>query len=234
MNYLSSKYKYFKGLVFILLLNSKRIFRKIAGKSLYYVIGDSHTLNFLHEAFIIKHIGPATAYKLSFEKSSTNSKKKVINIVNKIYKKKHINVIFVFGELDARIHIYKISMEKNIDIDILINRTVESYMNFINLIKKKFPLITIYIFNVLPQGEEGNIYKFPYYASINKRREIAEKMNKLLEKYTKRNNIKFINIYNKLIEKNGRRKKEYVFDDVHFNRKIMSYVLDCINKDNKN
>ncbi len=234
MNYLSSKCKKLKGLIFILLLNLKRIFRKITSKSFYYVIGDSHTLNFLHEAFIIKHIGPATAYKLGFEKSTTNSKEKVINILNKIYKNKPINVIFVFGELDARIHIYKVSKEKNIDVDTLINRTVESYINFVNLVKGKFPLIIIYIFNVLPQGEERNIYKFSYYASINERRKIAEKMNNLLKKYTKLNNIKFIDIYNKLIDQNGRRRKDYIFDDVHFNRKIMSYILDYITKLNEN
>lgn len=233
MNDSSNKYKNFKDRIFIFLLNLKRIFRKINGKSFYYVIGDSHTLNFTHEAFIIKHIGPATAYRLNFEKSTTNSKKIIINILNSIYKHKPINVIFVFGEIDARMHIHKVSKQKNIAVDVLINKTVESYINFINLVKEKFPLITVYIFNVLPQGEQGNVYNYPYYASLDKRKRITEKLNDSLKKYAKINNIKFIDIYNKLVDKNRMRKKKYAFDDVHFNKKIMPYVLDYINRLNQ-
>lgn len=234
MNDFYIQYKKFKAIIFFSFLNLKQGLRKILNRDIYHVIGDSHSLNFIHDAFIIHHVGPATAYKLNFEKSTTNSRKKVINILNKIYKNKPISVIFVFGELDARIHIYKIYKEKNININILIKKTIESYMDFLNLIKKRFPLINIYIFNVLPQGEEENVYKFSYYASMDKRRDIAENMNRLLVEHTRLNNIKFIDIYSKLIDRNGKRKKEYIFDDVHFNRKIIPYVLNSINTLNKN
>ena len=96
---------------------------------------------------------------MNFDKSTTNSKQKVIGILNCIYKNKPINVIFVFGELDARIHIYKTFKEKKISVDFLIQKTVESYTNFISFVKREYPLINVYIFNVLPQGEQGNIYK---------------------------------------------------------------------------
>lgn len=229
MKNLHSHYKKFKGIIFFSFLGLKQSLRKILHRNIYHVIGDSHSLNFIHDQFIIHHVGPATAYKLNFEESTTNSKKKVINILNKIYKKKPINVIFVFGELDARIHIYKISKEKNINIKTLIKKTIVSYMDFLNLIKKRFPLVNIYIFNVLPQGEERNVYKFSYYATFGKRKEIAENMNELLAKYAKLNNVKFIDIYSKLIDINGNRKKEYIFDDVHFNRKIIPYITNYIN-----
>lgn len=233
-NLFIKKYKNFKGIVFIQLLHLKRFFRIVLGKGVYYVIGDSHTLNFLHEAFIINHIGPATAYKLNFEKSTTNSKKKVLNILENIYKYKPINVIFVFGELDSRIHIFKISKEKKIDVNTLIVKTVESYIEFLKFVKKEFPLINIYVFNILPPGEEENIYNFSYYADIDKRREIAIKMNKVLQNKVDSNNYRFINIYNRLINRKGERKKKYVFDDVHFNKKIIPYILESIITLNKN
>jgi hypothetical protein len=86
----------------------------------------------------------------------------------------------------------------------------------------------------LPQGEEGNIYNFPFYAERKKRSKIAEEINKKLKEESRRNKFEFIYIYNNLIDKKGSRIKKFVFDDVHFNRKIMPFVVNFLkNLDNK-
>ncbi len=218
-------YKQIKGFIFFSFINLKRNLNKLLGKPIFYVIGDSHTLCFQHEKFIINHIGPATAYKLIFDKTTSSGKDKIIRYINKIYKNRPINIIFVFGELDARIHINKISKQKNISRIEVIKKTVVSYMNFLKFIKSKYPMLNVYVFNVLPQGEQANIYKYPFYADRNERLKIAQKVNKYLEKYSRTNRFKFIYIFDKLVDKYGNRKKEYIFDDVHFNRKIIPYVL---------
>jgi len=228
MNILFHRYKQIKGLIFFTYLKIVRKIRILINLPIYYVIGDSHTTNFLNPAFIIHHIGPATAYRLNFSKSSTHGREKVLKILKNIYKQKPLNVIFVFGELDVRIHINKTAQEKKISIANVVSSTVDSYFNFLKYIKTNFPMINIYVFNVLPQGEEGNIYNFPYYADREKRAAIAVEVNKKLEIYSKKANYKFIDIYNMLIDSKGRRKKEYVFDDVHFNRKIIKFVLEEI------
>jgi hypothetical protein len=229
MNVLIKKYKQVKGLVFFVYIKIVQIIKILRKDSVYHVIGDSHTTCFLHPLFIIHHIGPSTAYNLFFKKSTTRGKEKVIKILNKIYKNKELNVIFVFGELDTRIHINKIANEKNSSLVNVVDSTVKSYFNFLINIKSKYPLIKMYIFNVLPQGEEENIYNFPYYADRNKWVLIAGLMNDKLKEYAKNNNFKFIDIYDKLINKNGDRKKEYIFDSVHFNRKIMQFVIKELN-----
>lgn len=230
MNFFIHKYKQFKGIVFFLYLDTKRFFRILLKKPIFYVIGDSHTLCFQHEAFKIIHIGPATAYKLNFKKSTTDSREKVISILDKIYKNKSLSIIFVLGELDVRIHINKALNVNKKTLTKTIEETVIFYTNFLKFIKHRHPLLNIYIFNVLPQGEQGNIYNYPSYATRKKRIIIAEKMNKILRAYARKYNFKFIYIYNKLIDKKGDRKKEYVYDDVHFNRKIMPLVIDSISK----
>lgn len=231
MSHIYLQYKKIKGIIFFKTLEIKRFVRKIIKKPIYHVIGDSHTLCFQHESFIIHHIGPATAYRLNFEKSTIKSREKVLEIINKIYKNIPINILFVFGELDTRIHINKISNEKNISKSLVIDETIKSYMNFLKFIKKEFPLISVYVFNILPQGEEGNRYKFPFYANRQTRSKIAEEMNKKLKKSSSENKFKYIYIYDKLIDKDGNRIKKYVFDEVHFNRKIMPFVIDSL--DNK-
>jgi hypothetical protein len=226
MDILIKKYKQIKGLLFFSYIDIAFRLRVLRGMSIYHVIGDSHTTCFLHQAFIIHHIGPSTAYKLNFKKSKTRGKEKVLKILNRIYKNKELNVIFVFGELDVRIHINKAANEKNISVGKVINSTVNSYFNFLKDIKNKYPLINIYIFNILPQGEEGNIYNYSYYADRNKRSSIAVSVNNKLRINSKKENFKFIDIYDKLIDEKGNRKREYVFDDVHFNRKIMKFIAE--------
>ncbi len=229
MSHMCLEYKKIKGLIFFKTLEIKRLIRKITKKPIFHIIGDSHTLCFQHETFIIHHIGPATAYKLDFEKSTTKSREKVLKIINEIYRDKPINVIFVFGELDVRIHINKISNQKKIGIDKVILETVTRYFNFLNFVKKTYPLINIYVLNVFPQGEEKNIYNYPFYANREKRILIGKKMNKELRDFSNKNNFKFVYVYEQLIDKKGKRIKKFMFDDVHFNRKIMPFVLKSLN-----
>ena len=236
MNKLNHVYKWAKGFLFFNYINVRTYLRVFLGEKVYYVIGDSHTLCFQHEYFKINHIGPATAYKLGFKKSSTKSRDKVIKILDKLYKGKPADVIFVFGELDVRIHINKASNEKKLDTSEVINETVSSYMNFLEFVKSKYPLINIYIFNVLPQGEEENIYNYPFYANREKREKIALEMNKRLKKIAKIKKFNFISIYDHLVDGKGKRIKKFVFDDVHFNRRIMPFVvkvLDNLRKEQK-
>jgi hypothetical protein len=228
MNLFYKQYKKTKGIIFFSVLKIKRFLRKILGMDLYYVIGDSHSQNFIHDSFVINHIGPATAYKLSFEKSTTNSRRKIFEILDKIYKNKQIKVIFVFGEIDVRLHIYSVSKEKHLALNKVILNTVKSYMIFVDLVKKRYPLIRIYIFNILPQGEQENIYGFKHYADLKTRQEIVLEMNRLLKKESKAHRVNFIDIFHELINYNGERKKEYVFDEVHYNRKIMKYILSSL------
>lgn len=229
MNYFLHKYKQVKGIIFFSYLNIFTKLRILTNRDIYHVIGDSHTTCFLHPAFIIHHVGPATAYRLNYDESTTKSRKKVLKILSTLYKQKELNVIFVFGELDVRIHINKIANEKNLSINSVIRSTVESYFKFLKYVKNKYPLINVYTFNVPPQGEEENIYNYPYYASRDKRMAIAAAVNNKLKTYSKRNNFKFIDVYSKLIDKNGNRKREYVFDDIHYNRKIMQFVIKELN-----
>ena len=230
MKILLQKYKKIKAFVFFWQILLKAKFREIFKKDFFYVIGDSHVQCFQHEFFKYFHLGPSTAYKLGFKKSTTKGREKALNTIKKIYKNKRINIIFVFGELDTRIHINKAICEKKISLEKAIIKTVNSYMKFLRYVKNKFPLINMHIFNVLPQGEEKNIYNFPYYADRKKRTHIAERLNAELKKQCLENNFKFIYIYDNLIDKAKNRKKEYIYDEVHFNRKIVPFVIKEIKK----
>jgi hypothetical protein len=219
------QFKHFKNLLFTFFLTSVFRLRILLGLPVYYVIGDSHAGSFLNPVFKIYQVGPATAYRLDYENSTTKGREKVLKILNSIYKSKHLNVIFVFGEIDIRGHINKTAIKNKLPVNKVINSTVDSYFNFLQFVKSKYPLINIYVFNVLPQGEEENIYGFQFFATRDKRSAISVAMNKRLKMYANKFNYTFIDIYNYLIDGKGERIKEYVFDKVHYNKKIVKFIL---------
>jgi hypothetical protein len=76
---------------------------KVLKKPLIYVIGDSHTFSFLLQLpFIVKHLGPATAYGLGSKNKNTEKLYKILSRID-INKDK---VLLSFGEIDSRIHLF--------------------------------------------------------------------------------------------------------------------------------
>lgn len=206
--------------------------RLTLGKPVIHVIGDSHSLLFQHHLIKIHYLGAVTAFNLINNNSTSKGREKLFQAISKIRNKKDI-ILLVFGEIDCRIHIYyqhnkskgKISMRS------LIRNTAQNYIEAANEIKKLG--FQVAVFNVMPPGSQKNIYKYPYYAPWETRLKITKMMNEELNKLCKQNNIHFINIYDSLVNpdhlsEKKYRKKEYIFDSVHLNTKIVGLMMDKI------
>ena len=124
-----------KHLLFLISISLKRQYRKIFNKPLIYVFGDSHTMNLHHELFITTHVGPATAYKLFSDTSTTQAKKKINTMLDKLSKNRKYYFLFVFGEIDCRIHINKVSRSTQKPLNSVINDTVTSYISYLKNIQ---------------------------------------------------------------------------------------------------
>jgi len=198
-----------------------------------HVIGDSHALVFgKSKLFSVHHIGPATAYNLKNENSSTNSNQKLFGIIEKINEFKDI-VILVFGEIDCRIHIYYKYMmsNKTTPISELIDKTVSNY----GMVLKQLREINInfLVCGIPAAGFEENIYKYPFYASPEIRTKIFYEFNERLKNFCGKNNYKYINIYPIVSDKNGFLLQEYADDNVHLNEKIIPFIEDWLRKEYK-
>ena len=217
-------------LSFISRLNAihiKRRLRKFFHKPIIYVFGDSHAAIFQHEIFVVQGVGPATAYRLSSEKSSVQAKKKIEEYISRFPKTKSKEyILFVFGEIDCRLHIYKAHKEKKISITRVVKNTVDAYGSFLLDFRKQYPQFDILIFNVLPTGEQENIYNHRFFAVRETRIRITREMNRELESFCKKHQMVFINIFQKLIDKKGNRLKRYMLDEVHFTPEVVKFVIE--------
>lgn len=211
----------------------KKKLRIIRGQLVIHVIGDSHSLLFQDPLFDVHYIGPATAFKLDSENSITQSNRKILKILSRLNTTKNNFFILVFGEIDARIHIFKAHKERNVALEKAIKNTAEKYVVYVKKLKTLFPNIDISLFNVLPPGTQGNVYHYKYYPSRKIRFYITKEMNKYLHNASKKNGFIFIDIFNKLIDKKNNRLKKYIFDDIHYNSEIVPIIKDYLRQINK-
>lgn len=201
--------------------------RQFLGQKVVYVIGDSHTLSFQSERLIVSYIGAVTAFNLVKENSTSKGREKLFAVVNKL--KKGDKVLLVFGEIDARMHVFNQHMKskKKDSMEKIMEKVVKNYEKVINEIMGRG--IEVMVYNIVPPGNQGNIYNYPFYADWKTRLWITSVMNDMLKDMCKRNGLKFIDIYRETINSNNLteekyRLKEFIFDEVHLNDKITNLV----------
>jgi hypothetical protein len=208
------------------------IYTNILKRPTFHIIGDSHTNVFWgHIPFIVHHIGPATAYNLCKEESSTQSKDKINEILNYIHL--YDSIILVFGEIDCRIHIYYQYMrnQNSITINQIIDNTISNYSRLINEIKKKNK--NIYIYNVPPPSPDiSNHYNYPSYGTPEIRAKITEEFNSKLISMCSSMDLIFIDIYSQIADEKGLLRQKYSIDDIHLDSSVFYFIKIQLKKSN--
>jgi hypothetical protein len=202
-----------------------RVRATILGKPIVHVIGDSHIKSYIFEdPFFIHHIDQATAYNLDKQKSTTRSKAKFEKIIGGINQERDI-LLMVFGEIDARIHIYY-QYEKNrrqLEIKELIDRTIHKYGEILGrLVNAGY---TVAVHGIPPATSiKINHFQYPYYGTPQQRSEISREFNTKLRAYCSRNNMLYIDVYSATVNRQGFIKKGFAEDDIHLNKKIVPFT----------
>jgi hypothetical protein len=164
------------------------------------------------------------------DNSTTNSNKKLFTIIDKIKRKKDI-VMLVFGEIDCRIHIYYQYKKNNEKFTIteLIDRTISNY----GVVLEQLDIrdITFCVYGIPPASKQENVFDYPFYAAPEIRSKINKEFNERLKKFCKENGYKYMDIYSKVVDKNGFILEEYAADTTHLNSKIKKFVEEWLNNE---
>ena len=199
------------------------LYTRALNKPLIHVIGDSHVTPFRGSMpFLAHHLGAATAYNLIKKDSSTGSNEKLFQIIGKLGDKDI--VMLVFGEVDCRIHIYYQHKKSNgkHSVGELIDRTISNYGEVLAQLKQRG--VNFCIHSISPATEVGNEYIYPFYGTPEIRSQINGMFNEKLRLFCEKNGYIFIDIYDRVADKNGLILKEYAGDKIHLNKKAVKLV----------
>jgi len=197
-------------------------------RAVIHVIGDSHLRPFIFKRpFSLHHISQATAYNLNKDSSFSQSKRYLNSFLPAINKQRDV-LLLVFGEIDARVHIF-LQYEKNnekISIERLIEATVEKYGETIRRLKAEGFAVCVH--GIPPAARKDFESNLPFLGSPEQRSQISRDFNRKLGALCRRSGVTFIDMQSIAADENGFMKKEYAADEVHLNTKIVSFARDKI------
>ncbi len=197
-------------------------------RAVIHVIGDSHLRPFIFKRpFSLHHISQATAYNLNKDNSFSQSKRYLNSFLPAINKERDV-LLLVFGEIDARVHIY-LQYEKNnekISIERLIEATVEKYGETIRRLKDEGFAVCVH--GIPPAARKDFESNLPFLGSPEQRSQISRDFNRKLGALCRRSGVTFIDMQSIAADENGFMKKEYAADEVHLNTRVVSFARDKI------
>ena len=176
-----------------------------------HTVGDSHSY-YGWSGIIHHHLGPVLCY--SFGKDKLNK----CDIRNFDIKDGD-TVIFCFGEIDCRCHIYK-HITDTITYQDIINDIVIDYFEAIDLNISISPikLKTICVYNVVPPVQKYITVEnssFPYLGSDEERKQYVLYFNEKLKEKCIEKNYLFFDIYDNYTDENGFLRKDLSDNNVH-------------------
>jgi lysophospholipase L1-like esterase len=205
-----------------------RLRARLFNSSIIHVIGDSHVKPFIYKCpFLVEHISQATAHNLVKEHSFTRSAEFLRLFLSKINKKRDV-VFLVFGEIDARVHIYLQygKSGKTVSIDTLLDRTVERYGLAITRIKQDGFAVCVH--GIPPAASKEFITALPFAGNARERSVISRKFNEKLGDLCKSIDVPYVDIQSIASDEKGFIKKFYLADEVHCNSRIVPFTRRAI------
>ena len=193
-----------------------------------HTMGDSHVMPFIYRCpFLVHHISQATAHNLIKAGSFTRSSEYLALFLTKVDKKRDV-VVLVFGEIDARVHIYLQygKSGKTLSIETLIDSTVARYGLAIQRIKDEGYAVCIH--GIPPAASKEFITALPFAGKARERSEISRIFNQKLKAFCQGIDVPYIDIQSIASDSKGFIKKHYLADEVHCNSRIVPFTRKTI------
>lgn len=202
-----------------------------------YCIGDSHSNIFsghnkMQPIWPISHkdllaglrafrVGPALAYNLVNENSTTGGRKKILSILDEI----PINskILLCFGEIDCRKHIVKQAEKQSVSIDSVAQKVAQNYIKFAKeLIKTGYKVC---ILAATPTTKYDLSRTQMSYGTYAQRYEATSALNKYLEIYCEEDSLIFANPNALLLTRTKTPKIRYYVDSIHLSQFALPIIL---------
>jgi len=171
--------------------------------------------------FKVYRLGAVLAYNLMSFDTKEMGREKLLDLVPKL--EGGSDLLLCFGEIDCRCHIIKQAEKQKRPVDAIVDDCADNYFKVVDeLLASGFSVI---IWGVIPSAESTN-KEYPTYGSMVERNNCSHKFNMALEQRCKARQIKFVSIFDRLVDKSNRTRIEYYFDAIHLGQAAMPLAIE--------
>lgn len=163
------------------------------------------------------HIGPAIAYNVGKYGTTVKAREK-IDFLCKHFISKEERILFSFGEIDLRFHVFKYTEQLNIDYKIVIDSILKKYMEFLFEYNNDYD---VWVWGPIPSQKDEwySNFSFPCTGTEIQRNMATAYFNEELEKLCQEKGIKFLTIFPDLVTEDYKTREEYISDGCHLSQK---------------
>ncbi|MEI6186791.1 MAG: SGNH/GDSL hydrolase family protein, partial [Dehalococcoidia bacterium] len=168
-----------------------------------HTIGDSHVMPFIYKCpFLVHHISQATAHNLVKSGSFTRSSEYLALFLTRVNKQRDV-VFLVFGEIDARVHIYLQygKSGRSVSLDTLIDNTVARYGLAIQRIRDEGYAVCVH--GIPPAASKEFITALPFTGKASERSVISRVFNEKLRTFCQATDVPYVDIQSIASDQNG-------------------------------
>jgi hypothetical protein len=170
-------------------------------------------------------LGAVLAYSLATLNTKEQGREKMLEIIGSLPARS--TLLLCFGEIDCRCHLLKQSKENNRELKEVVGECVRRYFTVIDeLIALKF---NVMLWNAVPTSEDNNP-EYPIYGTEAARNKTTLMFNEMLLTESKARGLAYISIFEKLVTKDLKTKKEFFFDSIHLGQLAMPYLFGELKK----
>lgn len=160
--------------------------------------------------FVIHWLGPRTMYRVGRDGLFG------LNIVHYGVQEGDV-VVFIFGEIDVRVHIGRQCEDKGRDLDEIVDTLTSRYIHTLVQNKNLYNNIIFVLASVIPPAPNrvSDTREYPVYGEVQDRVLIAKKLNANLKALAFKNGFLFLDIYSLYADEDGILRAELSDGHVH-------------------
>jgi lysophospholipase L1-like esterase len=208
-----------------------------------YCIGDSHVSFFsgidwiqplwpeksddVYPFFKSIRLGAVLAYNLCKTGTRWRGRERLFEFL-KIKNPADGKIMLSFGEIDCRAHLVKQATLQHRSIDSVVRECVERYFSVVREVKDKG--YDVLIWNAIPSTRHDKIpdIEAPVYGTCLERNYATRVFNEYVQELCSVAGIRFLSVFDELVNEEGLTRTEYYLDAVHLSQKAMSIALEKI------
>jgi len=168
-------------------------------------------------------LGPVLAYNLCKLGTTMGGREKLLSILKELQPQSR--VMFIFGEIDIRVHLLKQSEARKADIDLIVKECVDRYFYVVMEVKNMGFVMSV--FAPMASTLAGSIVEDDYaaYGTCEERNKITKIFNSYLEELCAKENIPVVSLFDYLVDENNLTRTRYYSDRIHLSQIAMPVAV---------